>query len=69
LIALFAGALLAATGSADAHVLESTGAGLAAGFAHPFTGLDHLAATALLHAVGIGIYLIARAAIHTPVRM
>lgn len=50
-IVLCAGALLAAIGSADAHVLESTGAGLAAGFAHPFTGLDHLAAM-----IGVGLW-------------
>ena len=49
-IALFAGALLWAA-TADAHVLESTSAGLSAGFAHPFTGLDHLAAM-----IGVGLW-------------
>ena len=49
-IALIAGALLCA-GSAEAHVLDSTGAGLSAGFAHPFTGLDHLAAM-----IGVGLW-------------
>src|SRR5260221_3021837 len=51
LIVLCAGALLAATGGADAHVLESTGAGLADGFTHRFTGLDHLAAM-----IGVGLW-------------
>jgi urease accessory protein len=50
-IALFAAALLWAGGGAEAHVLESTGAGLSAGFAHPFTGLDHLAAM-----IGVGLW-------------
>jgi urease accessory protein len=45
------GSALLWTGSADAHVLSSAGAGFAAGFAHPFTGLDHLAAM-----IGVGLW-------------
>src|SRR3954466_2055203 len=41
-----AAALLFACGAASAHpgALAHTHAGLVAGFVHPFTGLDHLAA-------------------------
>ena len=49
-IILLGGALLW-TGGAHAHVLNSAGAGFAAGFAHPFTGLDHLAAM-----IGVGLW-------------
>jgi urease accessory protein len=42
---LFAIAALAlSAGAADAHIIDTHGAGLAQGFAHPFGGLDHLLA-------------------------
>jgi len=37
-------ALVAASGTASAHPLHGAGAGFAAGFTHPFLGLDHLLA-------------------------
>jgi urease accessory protein len=49
-IGLIAGVALWA-GAADAHVLDSAGAGFSAGFAHPFSGLDHLAAM-----IGVGLW-------------
>src|SRR5690348_15731656 len=33
-----------APAGAEAHLLDAHGAGLAQGFAHPFAGLDHMAA-------------------------
>ena len=49
-LVLLAGATVLAT-TAQAHVLESPAAAIAAGFAHPFTGLDHLAAM-----IGVGLW-------------
>jgi urease accessory protein len=43
-------ALLAGVAPADAHLLNATGAGWSQGFAHPFSGLDHILA---MVAVGI----------------
>ena len=42
-IATALAALLAAN-AAQAHIISAQGAGFAAGFAHPFSGLDHLVA-------------------------
>jgi urease accessory protein len=41
--ALALGLTVAAT-AAEAHITDATGAGIGAGFAHPFGGLDHLLA-------------------------
>ena len=49
-LVLLAGAMVLAT-TAQAHVLEPAGAAISAGFAHPFTGLDHLAAM-----IGVGLW-------------
>jgi urease accessory protein len=48
--ALGALALLAGVAPADAHILNAAGAGWSQGFAHPFSGLDHILA---MVAVGI----------------
>ncbi|HET6220748.1 MAG TPA: HupE/UreJ family protein, partial [Dongiaceae bacterium] len=49
-VALGALAVLAGASPADAHLLNATGAGWSQGFAHPFSGLDHILA---MVAVGI----------------
>jgi urease accessory protein len=48
--ALAAIVALAGTSPADAHLLNASGAGWSQGFAHPFSGLDHILA---MVAVGI----------------
>lgn len=50
MIRLVAALLLAAALPAHAHVLGAQGAGFAAGFAHPFGGLDHVLAMAAVGA-------------------
>jgi urease accessory protein len=44
LTAAFALGLTAVATAAEAHIIDATGAGLGAGFTHPFGGLDHLLA-------------------------
>ena len=59
--ALALGALLAAWGvPAEAHLLNAGGAGAAQGFAHPFSGLDHILA---MVAVGLWAAQIGRRAL------
>ena len=59
--ALALGALLAAWGlPADAHLLNASSAGAAQGFAHPFSGLDHILA---MVAVGLWAAQIGRRAL------
>lgn len=49
-IVLSALAALAAASPAEAHIIDAAGAGWAHGFAHPFSGLDHILA---MVAVGV----------------
>jgi urease accessory protein len=50
LVGLLAVAVLVLASPAHAHIIDAGGAGLAQGFSHPFTGLDHILA---MVAVGI----------------
>ena len=52
-LGMMAGAIVAATGTAQAHTFGVPGTGLAAGFAHPFGGLDHLLAM-----VAVGLWAV-----------
>lgn len=49
ILTFFAALLL--TNVAQAHIIGAQGAGFSAGFAHPFTGLDHILAM-----VGVGLW-------------
>lgn len=60
-----AAAALLLPAAARAHGLDGAGAGFAAGFAHPFSGLDHLAMMAGAGAVigGLAVFVRAWAAV------
>ncbi|HEX6979049.1 MAG TPA: HupE/UreJ family protein [Alphaproteobacteria bacterium] len=52
-VGMTAGAIVMAAGTAQAHTLGVPGNGLAAGFAHPFGGLDHVLAM-----VAVGLWAV-----------
>lgn len=60
LVATFGLGIVALSFPAEAHLLDATGAGWGSGFAHPFSGLDHLLA---MIAVGIWAAQIGRPAL------